>query len=144
MASAQQVQGATQLTDKEKAIISEVVKEAQTLLANNNDAKVRQLATVAVAVKNSQGQPIMLDKTHQWFGHFVAKPPVSIGGHGSGAFVHRAPSFPNIPGYGPGPAIVGCKASVIYGHYDKGVPQLGWLLAWYKSQSSAEHKVGFD
>uniref|UniRef100_A0A803MZ27 Uncharacterized protein n=1 Tax=Chenopodium quinoa TaxID=63459 RepID=A0A803MZ27_CHEQI len=46
-----------------------------------------------------------------------------------------------IPGYGPGPAIAGCKAAVIYGYYDKDVPQLGWLLAWYKSQNSAEHKV---
>ncbi|XP_021742161.1 uncharacterized protein LOC110708354 [Chenopodium quinoa] len=141
MASEQQMHGATRFTDKEMTAINEVVKEAQTLLENKNNGKVRQLATVAGTVMNFKGQQIMLNTTQEWFGHFIEKPPITIGGHGSGTFVHRAPSFPKIPGYGPGPAIAGCKAAVIYGYYDKDVPQLGWLLAWYKSQNSAEHKV---
>lgn len=147
MTSVQQVdQGVTQLTAEEKATISEAMKEAQTLLENNNnnDADEIQLATVVGIMKNSQNRPIMLNKTLNGFGVFVVAPPTNVGGsNGSGGFVHRAPTFPHIPGGGGGhgPVIIGCKAALIYGTFDKALPQLGYLLAWFKAQSSDEHKV---
>ncbi|XP_021734283.1 uncharacterized protein LOC110701014 [Chenopodium quinoa] len=141
MTSVQQVdQGLTQLTVKEKATISEAIKEAQTLLENNNnDADEIQLATVAGVIKNSQNRPLVLNKTLNGFGVFVVAPPTNVG---SGGFIHRAPTLPHIPGGGgPGPVIIGCKAALIYGTFDRALPQLGYLLAWFKAQSSDEHKV---
>ncbi|XP_021772231.1 uncharacterized protein LOC110736340 [Chenopodium quinoa] len=145
MTSVQQVdQGVSPLTAEERATISEAMKEAQTLLENNNnDANEIQLATVAGVMKNSQNRPLMLNKTLDGFGVFVVAPPTNVGGNnGSGEFIHRAPTFPHIPGGGGhGPVIIGCKAALIYGTFDKALPQLGYLLAWFKAQSSDEHKV---
>ncbi|KAL2941335.1 Jasmonate-induced protein-like protein [Bienertia sinuspersici] len=135
-----QVQAKVQLSDKERLVIGEAVKEAQDFVAKNKDANSMQLATVAGAMKNYEGRPVMLNKSQEWFGHFVVKPPETMGGHGSGSFVHTATSVPGGLGT-PGPVVLGSKAAVVYCTYDKALPQLGYLLAWYKSENSNEYKV---
>ncbi|CAO2837427.1 unnamed protein product [Amaranthus hypochondriacus] len=146
MASEEAAQNVAQLTDEEKSTINEMMKVAQTLLNNSNiDNTERQLATLSGGIKNCQDRPILLSKTLDGFGSFVSDPSESIGGFDNGGFVHRAPSFniPHLPGGGggPGPVIIGCKAAVIYGTMDKALPQLGWLLAWFKPQNSNQNKV---
>lgn len=143
MASLQQEaqSSATQINEKEKEVINELVKEAQVLLEKNRDAaELVQLATVASGLRNSQGRLLKLEKIHDGVGQFLVKPSEYIGKNG-GSFVHRAVSFPIIVRGAPDPVITDSKAAVIYGTFDYALPHLGYLLAWYKAQNSSEHKV---
>ena len=130
MASSQQPLGSNQFSEKEKVAIDEAVKEAQSMLANNiKNAKAsqdQQVALVTGVMKNLQGRGLLLNKSHVWKGNFLTGPPEKIGE--SGAFVHEGAA----PQVGI-PMAEGSKAVVIYAHYDKALPQLGWLLAWDKS-----------
>ncbi|XP_021772230.1 jasmonate-induced protein homolog [Chenopodium quinoa] len=118
-----------QFSDKEKAAIEEAMKEAQSFQANNiKNAKASQdkLVLVSGAMKNLQSRALRLHKSHSWKGVFVAGPSETMA-TGVGAFVHEG-----TPWQGQLPMVVGSKGVVIYGHYDKALPQLGWLLAWDK------------
>uniref|UniRef100_A0A803L3Z1 Uncharacterized protein n=1 Tax=Chenopodium quinoa TaxID=63459 RepID=A0A803L3Z1_CHEQI len=128
MASAvQQVGGmANELSNKERAIIEEAMKEAQSVLENNMTSQ-DQLVLVTGVMKNSQSRALRLNKTYSWTGNFIAKPSETMS-EGKAAFVHEGAAW-----QGNLPVVVGSKGVVIYGHYDRALPQLGWLLAWDKT-----------
>ncbi|KMS97965.1 hypothetical protein BVRB_4g096840 [Beta vulgaris subsp. vulgaris] len=144
MAAAQQSQGVVEFNDKEKVAIAEAINEAQNQLASNNaKASQEQLVLVAGTMKNVQVRPLMLSKTHDWEGHFVASPPERLPGAGStsagstiGAFIHEGATS---LGSGPIvlPMVVGSKAAIVYDTFDKMYPGLGYLLAWYKPENHA-------
>ncbi|KNA06088.1 hypothetical protein SOVF_184320 [Spinacia oleracea] len=144
MASVQQHRSATHFSagKAQASTGQESKKEAQQahdlLLANSKEkAKVSQdeLVLVTGVMKNLQPCGIMLNKSHDWKGQFIAKPPdKTIGEHASGAFVHQG-----APWQGNLPVVVGSKGSMIYGHFDNHVPpKLGWLLAWDKPDNPNE------
>ncbi|KAL2941356.1 Bifunctional protein GlmU [Bienertia sinuspersici] len=96
MASVQQVQGAAQFGDKEKAAIQEAMKEAQNFVANNDNAKARQEQVVITAgvMMNAQPRSLMQTQTHDWKGHYIINPPKIIGGDTiSDGFVHEDVSW---------------------------------------------------
>ncbi|KMT14650.1 hypothetical protein BVRB_4g074180 [Beta vulgaris subsp. vulgaris] len=134
MASIQQVEGAKQFSnDKEKAVINEML-EAAKLMEKNDDQISAQQQEVKGYMKNKQARPVNLRKTYELeAGKFIKKPTQIISGDESqGSFWHVGVT---------GPAAVGSKGAVIYGHYDNNLPQLGWLLAWYKAENPDERKV---
>ncbi|CAO2837431.1 unnamed protein product [Amaranthus hypochondriacus] len=137
MASAQEVRVTTQVTE-EKSKVDQAVKKTQASISNdiNNGKGNRELVLVTGVIKNQQKRGIMLMKSHDWKGQFIAKLTdnnKTIFGHASGGFVHQgAPTHGNIP------IVVGSKGAMIYGHYDGTNLKLGWLLAWYKPDNSNE------
>ncbi|XP_021734282.1 jasmonate-induced protein homolog [Chenopodium quinoa] len=96
-----------------------------------------ELVLVTGVIKNLQPCGIMLNKSHDWKGQFIAKPhDKTIGEHASGGFVHQG-----VPWQGTLPVVVGSKGSMIYGHIDNHAPpKLGWLLAWDKPDNPNELK----
>ncbi|KMS97966.1 hypothetical protein BVRB_4g096850 [Beta vulgaris subsp. vulgaris] len=131
--AAQQSQGVVEFNDKEKVAIAEAINEAKNQLASNN-AKVsqEQLVLVAGTMKNVQVRPLMLSKTHNREGHFVASPPKRL----PGGFIHEGATS---QGSGPIvlPVIVGSKAAIVYSTFDRMYPGLSYLLAWYKPENHA-------
>nr|AJK93578.1 jasmonate-induced protein [Suaeda glauca] len=135
MASVQQAQGVAQFNDKEKAAIQKAINEARNFVANNDNAKPtqEQLVKVTGVMTNAQSRTIMHDKTHEWKGHFIVKPPNTIGGKTTGDhFVHMGANW-----QGQLPVVVGSKAAVVYITMDKMHPGLGYLLAWDKPENSS-------
>lgn len=139
MASAQQARDTSRITEEGKATINEQAKEAQAALQakcklnrkGSQDELVLstgELVLVTGVMKNLQRRGIMLQKSYDWKGQFISKPPdKTIGEHADGAFVHQG-----------APSIVGSKGAMIYGHFDHASPKLGWLLAWCRPDSSNE------
>ncbi|KMT14655.1 hypothetical protein BVRB_4g074230 [Beta vulgaris subsp. vulgaris] len=139
MASAQQARDTSRITEEGKATINEQAKETQAALQakcklnrkGSQDELVLstgELVLVTGVMKNLQRRGIMLQKSYDWKGQFISKPPdKTIGEHADGAFVHQG-----------APSIVGSKGAMIYGHFDHASPKLGWLLAWYRPDSSNE------
>ncbi|XP_048498722.1 uncharacterized protein LOC104907727 [Beta vulgaris subsp. vulgaris] len=138
MAAAQQSQGVVEFNEKEKVAIAEAINEAQNHLASNNvKASQEQLVLVAGTMKNVQVRPLVLSKTHNREGHFVANPPERLHGQSAiGVFIHEGATS---QGSGPIvlPVIVGSKAAIVYSTFDKMYPGLGYLLAWYKPENHA-------
>lgn len=135
MASAQQVQ----FNENQKAEISKALKDAKALLeSNKNISKANNVQShmylVAGNMRNTlPARPISLHKTLNQSGEFLINPSEKIeNGGGSGKFLQKF-GFDWPAAGGIGPVIQGCKAALIYGTYDNGIPVLGYLLAWHSA-----------
>ncbi|XP_021843385.2 uncharacterized protein [Spinacia oleracea] len=130
MASMEQAHGSNQLSDKEKTAIGEAMKEAESLiLAKNKNAKAtsnqdEQVVFVTGFMKNICSKDMYITKTSIFDGEreFMDPPAKRILGYRAGMFVHM--SLP----------LSHSKGAIIYDHAPNGSdPDLGWLLAWDKS-----------
>ncbi|KAL2941365.1 Jasmonate-induced protein-like protein [Bienertia sinuspersici] len=112
------IQEMAQFSDKEKATIQKAVNEARNIIP-----KETQLVNVAGVMTNAQSRVIVLSKTHDWKGRFMANPTNTIGGGGDGTFVHEGATS-----QGQLPVVVGSKGAVVYvetgnpGKFEK----MGW------------------